>query len=158
MGIMLGSGMKQRKERQTGIGIGEEIEVITEIISFTGRIPADIAVGLRIVAVASAIQDAVFPAVAGVVRTKAGSCYDRRSITSNMELIRVNLSLTDGFFEEAGTKDLKQDTVSFLTNAKDNTGEAGNQLSDGFLFNRFGLLPLDLGFLHFPGSRRFHVR
>lgn len=47
MRIMLGSRIEKREERQTGIGIGEQIQVIAEIPPFTRRIPTDITVGLR---------------------------------------------------------------------------------------------------------------
>lgn len=65
--IMPGSRMEQRKERQTGISICEQIQIITEIPPFTGRIPTDITVGLRERAGAVAIKDALPPAITGMM-------------------------------------------------------------------------------------------
>ena len=73
-----------------------------------------------------------------------------------MNQVRLNLSLANGLLQKAGTKDLEQDAVSFFVNAKDGTGKTVNQLTDGFLFNRLGLLAFD--FSHFFGDWRFQMR
>ena len=101
MGVMLGSRVKQREERQTGIGIREEVEIVSEIPSFTGRIPTDIAVGLRIITVAGTISDTVFPAFADMVRTETSSSNDGSTVTGHMDLVWINLSPANGFFQKA---------------------------------------------------------
>ena len=110
MGIMLGSRVKQRKERQTGIGVREKVKIVSEVPSFAGRIPTDITVRLRIVAVAGAISDTVFPAFTGMVRTETGSSNDGSTVAGHMDPVRVNLSFANGFFQKAGTKDSRQGT------------------------------------------------
>lgn len=76
---MLGSRIEERKDRQTGIGIGEQIQIITEIPPFTGRIPTDITVGLRERAEAVAIKDALLPAITGMMKD-TGTVLSSRSI------------------------------------------------------------------------------
>ena len=155
--IMLGSRIEERKDRQTGIGIGEQIQIITEIPPFTGRIPTDITVGLRERAEAVAIKDALLPAITGMMGAKAGCCHNRGAITSDVKLVGMNRSPTNGFIQETGTEDLKQGAVSFIVHMKDSRGQAGNEMSNSFLFYGGSLLALDFGFLHPLDYRGFQV-
>ena len=97
MRIMLGSRIEDRKERQTGIGIGEQIQVIAEIPPITRRIPTGITVGLREKARAAAIKDALLPAVAGMVGAETRRGLNGGAITSDVKLVGMNRSPTNGF-------------------------------------------------------------
>ena len=114
MGVMLGSFMVQREERQFRSGICQQIEVIPEVPAITGRIPPNRAIWLRETTIAVAIKDAILPAITGVVGTKTGRSNNGSAITGNMEIGRFHLTATDGFVQEASAEDLKEQPVGFL--------------------------------------------
>ena len=145
--------MKEREERQAGDRIGKKVEVITKVPFFAGRIPADIAVGLREITEAIAIEIAVFPAVTGMVGAKACSGDNRRAVSGNVKPVGMNPAGTNRFVQEAGTEDLKQGTVSLIIDMKGSRRQASNELSNGFFFYGVSLLALGFGLLH-PFDKR----
>lgn len=142
MGIMSGGGAKQRKKRQVIFGIrgSEHIEIITEIMPFSVRIPANVAVGLVVDTVALTVPDALFKAVAGAGLTLSGAGIDRRSITGDCEMIQVDKSLVDGNIQELGFKDLKQ-SGSRMELFWRLYFELGQEVIDSDFFYRRGLFP-----------------
>ena len=158
MGIMLRSLVKGRKERQLTVGIGKQVQVIAKVPVFTGRIPADITIGLREEAVTVAVEDTLLPAVAGVMRTKPGSSNNRSSVASDTKSIRTNESATDRFIHEASSKDLEHESICFLVGREDCSGKTDDQIRDRFLLNRGGLSPFLLRLLELTFIRRLNMR
>ena len=64
---MAGSTLKDREDRQSRVGICEEIEVIAVVEEISGRIPAPIGIGLGEPALVAALVDALLMAVTGRV-------------------------------------------------------------------------------------------
>ena len=64
---MAGSTLQDREDRQSGVGICEEIEVIAVVEEISGRIPAPIGIGLGEPALVAALVDALLMAVTGRV-------------------------------------------------------------------------------------------
>ena len=157
MGIMLGSLMEQRKEGQFGIGIRQQIEVVSEVPAVTGRIPSDRAIGLREVAITIAVEITFLPAVADVMGTRTSGSDNGSTIAGNMKLIGIQLSTADGFIQEACTKYSIQQAICFLINTEDGLRKADNEFSNGFLFNGSGLLTLPLWLLDLLPYRRLVV-
>ena len=149
--------MIQREEWQIGIRIGKDVEIITKVPAVTGGIPTDRAIWLRKVTVAVAVKDSGFPAVTGMVRSKAGSSDNRGTITSDVQMSWINLSTPDGFIQEAGAEDGKQQTVSFLIGMECDRGKTLNEFSNGFLFNGGSFLTFPFGLLDLLLYRRLDV-
>ena len=107
MRVMPRGETKQREQRQIIFRVrgSEHVEIITEIVPFSVRIPANVAVGLVVDTVALTVPDALFKAVAGAGLTLSGAGIDRRSITGDCEMIQVDKSLVDGNIQELGFKD-----------------------------------------------------
>ena len=133
MGIMFGSLVEERKERQSGISVCQKIEVITEIPAVTGGIPSDRAIRLRKVAITVAVEIAVFPAITGMVGAKTGGSDNRSTIAGDVKHMGIYLSTADGFIQEACTEDPKKEAVSFLIYTEGSPGKANNEFSNGFL-------------------------
>ena len=144
MGVMLGSLVIQRKEWKLRIGIGQQVEIVTEVPTITGRIPSHRTIWLREVAITITIKDSFFPAIAGVVGAEAGSSDNRGAIASNVKLIRIDLTTANGFVQEASAEDPKQQTIRFLIDAESDLRKSDDKLSNGFLLNGSSLLSLSL--------------
>ena len=106
--------MIQGEERQTRSSVGEEIKIVAEIPAFAGRVPADITVRLRIIAVAVTMEVSGFPAITGMMGPKTSSSNNRGPITSNVKMSRIDDLPTNGFIEEAIAKDAKEGAISFF--------------------------------------------
>ena len=106
--------MIQREQRQTRTSVGEEVKVVAEIPVFAGRVPADVAIRLRIIAVAIAMEVSGFPAITGMMGPKTSSSNNRGPITSNVKMSRIDDLPTNGFIEEAIAKDAKEGAISFF--------------------------------------------
>ena len=65
--VMAGSTLKDREDRQSRVGICEEIEVIAVVEEISGRIPAPIGIRLGEPALVAALVDALLMAVTGRV-------------------------------------------------------------------------------------------
>ena len=64
---MEGSTLQDREDRQSRVGICEEIEVIAVVEEISGRIPAPIGIRLGEPALVAALVDALLMAVTGRV-------------------------------------------------------------------------------------------
>ena len=93
----------------------------------------------------------------GMMGAEAGRCHNRGAITSDVKLVGMNRSPTNGFIQETGTEDLKQGAVSLIVHMKGSRGQSGNEMSNSFLFYGGSLLALDFGFLHPLDYRGFQV-
>ena len=62
--IVAGSTLQDREDRQSGVGICEEIEVIAIVKEISGRIPSPIGIRLGEPALVLAIDDTFFMAIA----------------------------------------------------------------------------------------------
>ena len=153
--IMFGNLIEQRKEWKFRIRVYEQIEIVTEVPAFTGRIPTDRAVGLREVAITVTIEVAAFPTITGMMGTKTGSSDDRCTIASDVKFTGIELSTAYGLIQEAGTEDAKQHAISFLIDGKGGVRKTGNKFCDRFLINGSRLLPLTFGFLDLFTYRLF---
>ena len=93
--------MEQREERQFGIGVSKQIEVVTEVPAFTRGIPSNRAIRLREIAIAIAGEVSGFPAIACMVGAETRSSDNRRTVAGNVELAGIHLSTANGFIQEA---------------------------------------------------------
>ena len=120
MGIVLGSLKEQRKKRQSRIGVRQQIKVVAEVPAFTGRVPTDRAIRLRKVAIAVTVEIALLPAIAGMVGTEAGGSDNRSTVAGYAEVLGINHFAADGFIQEAGAVNAKQQAISFLIRREGN--------------------------------------
>lgn len=150
--------MVQGKDWQIRISIRKDIEIVAKVPAVTGRIPTDRTIGLREVTIAVAVKISGFPAITDMVGTETSGGNNRSPITSNVQSFRIDFSLTDGFIQETGTEDSKQQTVGFLVYMKGNVRKTINELGNRFLLNRSGFLTLTLRLLHLLLHRRLDVR
>ena len=81
MGVMFGSGMKDSKQRKVTFRIGKDVHVIAEIPCFSGRIPSNIAIGLREKVITGAIMDSTFPAITSAMGTETCSSYNGSTVS-----------------------------------------------------------------------------
>ena len=112
--------MVKREERQIGIRIRKDVEIVAKVPAVTGGIPTDRAIWLREVTVAVAVKVAGFPAITDMVRAEAGSGDNRSTIASDVQTSGIDLSTPDGFIQEAGAEDPEQQTVGFFIRMEGN--------------------------------------
>jgi len=148
MGIMLRSSMVQWKDWQIGIGIRKDVKIITKVPAVTGGIPTDRAIWLRKVSIAVTGKVAGFPAVTGMVRAESGGSDNRSTVASDVQMRWIDLSLANGFIQEASTKDTEKESIGFFISMKGGDGKARNQLSNSFFLNRVSFLTLSLGLFY----------
>lgn len=106
--------MIQGEKWQTRPSVGEKVKIVTEIPVFAGRVPADIAIRLRIITVAVTMEVSGFPAITGMMRPETSSSDNRGAIAGNMQMSRIDDLATNGFIEETIAKDAKKGAVSFF--------------------------------------------
>ena len=104
---------KVLEERQFRISICQQIEIVSEVPAVTRGIPSNRAVWLREVANTVTVEVALFPAIAGMVRTKPSCSNNGGTISSNVKPVRINDFPVNRFIQEASTENLEQQTVGF---------------------------------------------
>ena len=154
---MFGSLMVQREERKLRISIRQQVEVVAEVPAVTGRIPSYRAIWLGEVAITIAIKDSLLPAIAGVVRAEASGSNNGGAVAGDVKMIRVDLAAANGFIQEAGTKDSKQQAIRLLIHAERRLRKADDELSNGFLLNGSSLLSFSLRLFDLLPQRRFDI-
>ena len=100
--IMAGSPFQKRKHREVAVGIGGHIhvEVVTEEIAFSVRVPAPVALWLRIMTFAGAGKASTFLTFAGVLFSLLCGSPDRSAVTGKSQMLRINQSLLNGTIQE----------------------------------------------------------
>ena len=132
---MFGSRVEYGKQRQIMFRIGKDIHIIAEVELVAGRIPANVAIGLRESSGAIAVEDSLGRAVAGMVRTDASGSNHWGTVTGHSETGRMDDAAANGFIEKASTKYTEQSTVSFVIKPHGRRRQALNQIGNRFLFN-----------------------
>ena len=89
---MSGSRPQEREHREIAFRIGgsEHVEIISEIVTVSVGIPADVTVRLVINAVAFTVADPFFKAITGAGFSFPCAGINRCSITSDSKIIEVN--------------------------------------------------------------------
>ncbi len=110
MGVMSGGRPEERENWQVAfrIGGGKHVEAVTEVVPVPMGIPADVAVGLAVKAVAFAVMDTFFKAVAGTLLTFARGGIDRSPVTGNGKILQGNKAKALGMVQEQGFEDLEE--------------------------------------------------
>ena len=141
MGIMPGSGAKERENGQVIFRVGgsEHIQVIAKVIAFPMRIPADVTVRLAVKAVASAVADTIFEASAGTFFPFPGGSIDRSAVTGKGKIQEVNKPFANGMFKEKGAEDPIKEPAGFHA-VRGLLFKEGKKVFHGGLFNRRSLL------------------
>ena len=107
---MSGSRPQEREHREIAFRIGgsEHVEIISEIVTVSVGIPADVTVRLVINAVAFTVADPFFKAITGAGFSFPCAGINRCSITSDSKIIEVNQPPFNGFIQKLGAEDIKK--------------------------------------------------
>jgi len=98
--------MIQGEKWQTRLSVGEEVKIVAEIPVLTGRVPADIAIRLRMITVAVTMKVSGFPAITGMMGPKTSCSDNRGTISGNVQMSRIDDLPTNGFIEKAIAEDV----------------------------------------------------
>lgn len=100
--IMSGSPFQKWKHREVAVGIGGHIhvEVVTEEMAFPVRVPAPVAVWLRIMAFAGAGKAFMFLTFAGALFSLLCGSPDRSAVTGKSQMLWIDQSLFNGTIQE----------------------------------------------------------
>ncbi|WP_455618332.1 hypothetical protein [Eisenbergiella sp.] len=107
--IVSGSTLQQRENRKVAKGIrsNKHEKVIAIKITFSGRIPAGVCIGLGEPALTVTVRDAIFLAVADSFFPKEGGGPYRSTIAGKGKFSRVNEPILNGFMKELNPVQLK---------------------------------------------------
>ena len=158
VGIMFGSGMKERKEGQIAACIGNQVQIIAGIIKVAGRIPANVAVGLREETRTGAAENAFGGAVADFMAAFPRGGHNGRSVSRKGCVFRLNDAAKNGLVQETSLKDGKKRGVWLFVDEKVREGKPLNEFLCRFLLHAVGFLSLVFRFLHFGAGRLNMVR
>lgn len=120
MGVMHGSRIQQRKDRQVAfrIGSGHHVQVIAVIKAASGRIPANIAIRLRIMTQALAVGYAFFLTIAGAFAALSCGSHDGSAVAGKRKRRGIKKPLLCGDIQKVGFKEIKQTAVRLLVRGR----------------------------------------
>lgn len=120
VGIMLGSRVEKRKDRQVAFRVrgNDHVKVITMIKAVFRGIPPDATVGLGKAAVAVTVRNTFFCTVADTVSTFPGRGNNRSAVTSNGKGVCINQPVFDRLVQEFPVIDLKKGSIRLILNGK----------------------------------------
>lgn len=120
VGIMLGSRVEKRKDRQIAFRVrgNDHVKVMAMIKAVPGGIPPDVTVRLGKVAVAVTVGNAFFCTVADTVSAFPGRGNNRSAVTGNGKGVRINQPVFDRLFQEFPVIDLKKGSIRLILNGK----------------------------------------
>lgn len=115
-GIMAGSGVEQRKNRQIAERIrgGEQVEAVTVVVAASMRVPADIAVRLGVIAVAVTVGNPQLPAIAQAFLPLPGGGNDGSAVAGKGQSVSVYEAPLDRFLQKQLLKHLEEEGEGLL--------------------------------------------
>ena len=152
---MPGSRPQERKDRQVAFRIRrcEHVEIISEIVTISVGIPADVAVRLMVESVAFTVTDPFFQAITGTGFPLPCAGINRSTITGDSKVLKINQALINGFIQKLGFKDVKE-TFHRSEILRRFNFKFCQKFIDGHFFNRGCLFTLLLWLIRGSGDGR----